>query len=435
MSEKEIRLMEMDRYWATETPPLSTSLGDLDELLARVEKEKNLVFAEIDKMRDEAIGLLQELVRTPSVNPSETFEKDMADLVKRKMCDLGLEVRQIEPEPNRVSNCALYRGTEGYRTALFYAHMDVVPEGSPENWQYPPFGAEIADGKMYGRGAKDCKLGLASGLMALKAIQNARVALRGNMMLVAGADEETGGQLGLAKLVDQGWIKADYAIYGEGKPDELIIGARGLCQIEITVRGKTTHTAHKRLGINAIVKMADVIKAIDKMTFTNWQPHEIVPGRPVASVNIVKGGFKENVVPDKCTIVVDIRFLPGMTIKGVLDDVERELNKLRDADPYLGGLDVSVRPISIARPVFISSQEPLVKLLAKTVGGVTGKTPVAKGILPSTDSRFLIYDAGIPTVNFAMGNDSGHSPNEYIVIDEYIQNIKIYAWTALALLL
>lgn len=82
-------------------------------------------------------------------------------------------------------------------------------------------------------------------MMALQAIQRAGVKLRGNLMITTTAGEETGGELGLPQLIDTGLVKADYAIYAEGEPKQLVIGTRGLCQLEITVRGKTTHSANK----------------------------------------------------------------------------------------------------------------------------------------------------------------------------------------------
>lgn len=441
---KDLRLLELERPWPTEPPPLGPSLGDMQERLRAVEPAKQAVFAAVDAMRDDLIRLLQELVQTPSVNPSPQAEKALADLVAGKMRELGMEVVQIEPEPNRVSNWGVYRGDGGGaggtasgrepRTLMIYAHLDTVPAGDESAWTSPPFAAEIVDGRMIGRGAKDCKLGLAAGLGAIAAIRRAGVRLNGNIAMATPADEETGGHLGINRMIEAGLVKADYCIYGEGVPDRLTIGARGLCQVEITVTGQTTHSSQKQGGVNAIVKMAKVIEAIDRMTFTNWEPHPIVPGAPVASVNMIRGGFKENVVPDRCTILVDIRFLPGMTIQGVLSDVERVLDELRAADPYLGGLRVEARPVTVGRPVAISPDEPFVDLMATAVEDVLGVRPVPEGMVASSDSRWIVHDAGIPTVNFSMGNSSGHKPNEYIVVDEYIQNVKIYALAALLLL-
>ncbi|MBX6350385.1 MAG: M20 family metallopeptidase [Clostridia bacterium] len=428
------RLVELARPWPTELPPLGPELGEPAERLRRVEREKEAVFRAVEGMREELVSLFQSLIRIPSVNPSPEYESRLARHVAETMRTLGMEVTQIEPLPNRVSNYGVKRGTRGRPTLLIYGHLDTVPAGDESAWTSPPFEGRVENGRIIGRGAKDCKLGVASALGALWAIERAGVELAGDFAIVTPGDEETGGHLGIAKLIEAGVVRADWCIYGEGTPDRLTIGARGFLQVEIVVRGRTTHTARKEGGVNAVVKLARIIPAIDGMTFTGWRPHPIVPGRPVASVNIVRGGFKENVVPDRASIVVDIRFLPGMTVEGVLADLERVLDAQRAADPYLGGLEVEVRPIAVGRPVAISPDEPFVGLLATAVEAVTGTRPRAEGMVASTDARWIVHDAGIPTVNFSMGNHTGHQPDEYVGVEDFIQNVKIYALCALMLL-
>lgn len=428
-----LNLLELDRGWSTEPLPLSPEL-DIDALLKKTEDARAKVFETVDEMRDEAIEFLQSLIRINSVNPSPTFEREIADYVAEKMRQLSMDVHQIEPEKNRVSNLGLYHGFEGHKTLLINSHLDTVPEGTLADWVAPPFEARIVGDRIIGRGAKDCKLGMASSLMALEAIQRSGVGLRGNYMITTTAGEETGGGLGLPQLIDTGLVKADYAIYAEGEPKQLVVGARGFCQIEISVKGTTTHSSNKHLGSNAIVKMAPVIKAIDSMTFTNWKPHPVVPGKPIASVNMISGGFKENVVPDSCTIVVDIRFLPGMTIDGVMADVERVMDSLQRQDPFMGGLEYSVNVRSLGRPMITDANDPFVKVMQRAVLDVTGEEFPAFGMTASTDARWLVNDAKIPTILFSLAESRSHVPNEFVIIDQYIQNIKIYAETALLLL-
>lgn len=180
--------------------------------------------------------------------------------------------------------------------------------------------------------------------------------------------------------------------------------------------------------------MASVIQAIDSMSFTNWTPHEVVPGSPVASVNMINGGFKENVVPDRCSIIVDIRFLPGMTIHGVLDDVKRVLDELQRKDPFLGGLEYSIHLRSVGRPMITAVEDPFVQVLSRAIKDVTGEDYPAYGMTASTDARWLVNDAKIPTILFSLAESKSHVPNEFVILDQYIQNIKIYAEIALLLL-
>ena len=432
--DKNLDLLELNRSWSTESLPLSPEL-DINGLLEQTKDARERVFQTIDGMRDEAIAFLQSLIRINSVNPSPGFEHELADYVAEKMRQLSMDVHQIEPEKDRISNLGLYHGYEGHKTLLINSHLDTVPAGTLEDWISPPFEARIVGNRIIGRGAKDCKLGMASSLMALEAIQRSDIHLRGNYMITTTAGEETGGGLGLPQLIDTGLVKADYAIYAEGEPRQLVIGARGFCQIEISVKGKATHSSNKHLGTNAIVKMAPIIKAIDSMAFTNWKPHEVVPGKPVASVNMISGGFKENVVPDSCTIIVDIRFLPGMTIDSVISDVDRVRDSLQRQEPFIGGLDYSVRIRSVGRPMITDANDPFVKVLQRAVFDVTGEMFPAFGMTASTDARWLVNDAKIPTILFSLAESRSHVPNEFVIIEQYIQNIKIYAETALMLLM
>jgi acetylornithine deacetylase/succinyl-diaminopimelate desuccinylase-like protein len=197
--------------------------------------------------------------------------------------------------------------------------------------------------------------------------------------------------------------------------------------MEITVEGKSSHTATKQDGVNAIVMMSRVIPHLENMKFTGWKPHPVLQGEPVISVNAITGGLRDNIVPDKCSVVVDIRFLPGMTIDDITANVRRVLDDLKRSDPALKDLKYSLRSVAVGRPVFISPNEPFVGLMSKAVEAVTERIPIPKGSFASSDSRWIVLDAGIPTINFSMGNDSGHKPNEYVPIEDYIKNIKIYA--------
>jgi len=176
-------------------------------------------------------------------------------------------------------------------------------------------------------------------------------------------------------------------------------------------------------------RLAPVIDALD---FPDWQPHPVVPYPPVASVNVIQGGFKANVVPDRCSITVDVRFPPGMTHQTILARVQAVLAELQALDPPLGPVDIELT--NLARPSYVEPDEPLVHYVARAVAEVTGAQPRAIGMPATSDSRWILLDAGIPIVNFSMGNDSGHRPNEWCGIQDLIDNVKIYALASMLLL-
>lgn len=432
-----LRCVELEMDWSPtrpSPPPVDETLAEIERVMDAIRDVKQQVFSEIDRTRDDAVGFLQSIVRIPSVNPSSEWEKPLADYLAGEFRAMGMDVRQIEPEPGRVSNVARLAGSGGGgRSLLFNSHLDTVPAGDESAWRFPPFSATLSDGKIFGRGAKDCKLGIAASVMALRAIQGCGIRLKGDALISTVADEETGGHLGIHKLVEAGMVKADWAVYGEGMPDKITIGHKGLVQVRITTRGIGAHTSRKPRAVNAILKMSRVIPAIDALEVPGVDAHPVVPGSPVASVNMISGGFKENVIPDKCSIIVDIRFPPTCTVQQVSDAINRTLDDLKRRDAHLGGLCVDpVEPLTVARSSSILPEEPIVKYLQTCVQDVLGVYPVAEGMEATSDSRWILLDAGIPIANYSVGNDSGHMPNEYAAIDDLIQNIKVYALMALA---
>jgi succinyl-diaminopimelate desuccinylase len=201
--------------------------------------------------------------------------------------------------------------------------------------------------------------------------------------------------------------------------------------LKITTRGTTAHTARKELGSNALLKMCKLAPRIDAIQFKSWSPHSVVPGAPVASANIVRGGFKENVVPDRCTLWVDLRYPPGTHYQPLLDEVQATIAQAQQDYPDLG--QVALEVVNMARPSFINPDEPLVLQMRRAASEVLGFEVGAEGMVATSDSRWILLDANIPIVNFSMGNETGHRPNEWAGIQDLIDNTKIYALMALAL--
>lgn len=429
------RTIEIDAVHDRTFPITSTpeeTITTVTQRMRATENQRRAVLTLIDEQRDKIISCLQELIRIPSVNPSPEGEKALADYVAAIMQDINMEVQQIEPASNRVSNLGVLKGSKNDRSLLYYAHLDTVQPGDPSEWTHPPFSGEMAEGRIWGRGAKDCKLGIASSLMAAWAIQEASIELEGDLQIVTPADEESGGYLGLAQMIAQGMIQADWAIYGEGRPESITIGHRGNVKVLITTKGKTAHSAWKTLGDNAIIQMCKLAPYIESIEYKGWEPHPIVPGNVVGSVNIIDAGTSENVVPDRCTISVDVRFPPGVTARVVLEQMQETIDWAKQQHPEIG--DVTVELGRYGRPSFIPAELPLVKYMKESMKDVLKEEPEAKGMMASSDSRWLVLDAGIPTVNFSMGNDSGHRPNEWAGVEDLIDTTKVYASMALLLL-
>lgn len=435
------RLVERDRSWdppALDIPPLEATRELVDRRWAETERVRKDLLAEIRRRSEEWTELLAELVRTPSTNPSPEGEVAVADLVASKMRDLGMTVRQLEPVPTRKSNLGVLRGTGSHptvtRNLLYYGHLDTVPVGLESNWVYPPFSATVADGRLWGRGTKDCKLGVAAALASTQVLQDLGVELAGDLMIVTPGDEETGGHLGIKEIIDAGWLEGvEAAVYGEGMPDRLTIGARGGLQVRIVVKGRSSHTARKQMGRNAILDALRVAEAVDRLTFDDFEPHPLVPGRPSASVNLIRGGFKINVVPDRCELEVDLRFPPNYTDDLALKAITTRLESLRD-QPGMGELSYELEPMSVMRPYAVDPDLPLTRMLERCVTETTGSAPQLVGMPASSDARWIFLDGRIPVVNFSHGNESGHQPNEYVDLQAITDNVASYALLTLMLL-
>ncbi|HEY0247648.1 MAG TPA: ArgE/DapE family deacylase [Gryllotalpicola sp.] len=441
MSSEDFRLVERERAWqdpALPVPPLEETQELVRERWAATAEPREALLAAIDSRKEEWYDMLAELVKVPSTNPSPEGERAMADRVAVEMTSLGMEVKQLESMPNRVSNFATLTGTHSHPTLsenlLYYGHMDTVPVGLESNWVYPPFSATIADGKMWGRGTKDCKLGIASALSSTRVLQELGIELAGDLMMVTPGDEETGGHLGIAKVIDAGWLDGvKAAVYGEGSPDRLTIGARGGCQFKVTVLGKSSHTARKESGINAILRALKVAEAVENIEFDDFTEHPVVPGAPRASVNLISGGFKINVVPDRCEFEVDCRFPPGYSDGQVMQVVERTIEGLK-GQPGLEDLQYFLEVTSVMRPYAVDYRQPVAQMLQRCVEESTGTEPYMVGMPASSDARWIYLDAKVPIVNFSHGNDSGHQPNEYVDLDAIVGNVTSYALLTLMLL-
>ena len=397
---------------------------------------KQRVLDEISRRQTEAIQLLQDLIRIPSPNPPGN-ERAIADYCADYLRNGGFEVTQIEPAPDRVSNVGRLRGESGSPVLLFNSHLDTFPTGDVANWKYPPYGAEIHDRTIWGIGAKNMKAGLAAAMFACRTIKDSGIELSGDLMISQAADEIALGPLGLKEIVDRKLVEADFAIYTESDPPAKVeISHRGLVWVDITVKGLGKHTKLKGkptpegVPVNAIAKMGKVISAIESMDFTGWVPDEYIPGPPVISVNLIRGGQGSNMIADNCTIRCDCRTLPSQTTAGVMSDVERVLEQLRVQDSELR---VEAEVANEALPSAISPDEPIVTALLSAIKEVTGRDMPVGGVSSTSDARWLVLNAGIPTAKFEF-QDSESGPNEHMSIEDYMNTVRVYAVVALDLL-
>jgi len=367
-----------------------------------------------------ATDLLRTMIKTQSVNPPGG-EKKCADVVYEKLSGLGLDVEFVEKEPGRTNVVARIKGARGTPVLLYNGHIDVVPPGN--GWSRDPFGGEISEGRLWGRGAADMKSGVASMVAGVEAIVNSGVRLNGDLLLTAVADEETGSLRGTRHLIERG-LKADMAVVSEPTDLRVEIANKGILWAEITTRGRGSHASRPHLGVNAIDKMQTVIEALHKIKLEGWNELFDVPP-PVLSVTKIQGGTKINVIPDLCKIEVDRRLLPGELPEAALHEIEVAIDEARKRDPQL---DVVITVIDEWPPMQISPGEPIVESLVNTVEAVLGERPRLFGKAAGTDASWLVRDAKIPTVLFGPGDPRlSHSPEENVELGQVTDAAKVFA--------
>ncbi|MGI8484970.1 MAG: M20 family metallopeptidase, partial [Thermomicrobiales bacterium] len=278
------------------------------------------VLAEID--REEMISFLQALVRVPSVNPPGDVRQAIR-LCDEKLTAAGLETKTVGSTPEKINIIGTLRGRgTGPRLAL-NAHVDVVPIGEEAAWTYPPFGGQIIEGRVYGRGAGDDKASVTAQVMAAVALARSQVPLEGSLLVTTVADEETTGELGSGYIVRGGYVDADFVIVGEQTMNQICIAERGAVGVQVIVYGIAGHAAAPWDGINAIEGMSRVITALreDLWPVVEQRTHRHLPCS-TATISIIGGGVKTNVIPDRCEIYIDRRILPDETPESVATEIQ-----------------------------------------------------------------------------------------------------------------
>jgi len=306
--------------------------------------------------------------------------------------------------------------------------LDVVPEG--RGWSFDPFGGQVEDGKLYGRGAADMKGGLAAMLIAAKAIKDSNLELSGELVITCVVDEEETGKGTRHALTKH--ITADYAIVGEPTSLMVATASKGDINFEIRTIGKAAHSSRPYEGVNAIHKMAKIIHHIEVHNEQLKAISHPLLGHPTISVDFIEGGTTPWIVPENCRIIVDRRTLPGENAETTRRELELLINRIREKDPEL---ITEIRCSQDASASEISQNEKIVQVVHEEISRILRKDAEIVGLSATTDARFLINDAKIPTVIFGPGDISrAHKPDEYVDLNEVQLAAQTYARVALRLL-
>jgi len=376
----------------------------------------------------EVVKFCQELVRIKSVNPPGD-ELQAAEYVASVLKKLGLEVELIKHSPTRASVLARLKSSRKKPGLLYNGHLDTVPVGA-EEWIHEPFRADVAEGKIWGRGTADMKGGLAVIMVAAKALAEARLPLQGDLIIAATAGEEADslGATALAARPDLGPVQA--VVIPEPSYNDIFVAEKGAFWIEITTQGKTAHGSMPEMGRNAVMMMVTLINELGKMPFP-YKEHPLLGGFS-QSINTIAGGVKTNVVPDYCAVTVDMRTVPGQDHRAILRQVE---DLIADLSRRLPDFKALVKVTNDRAPVETSPEEPAVQSFADVVAEVAGERPVPKGVRYYTDAVAFVPVLKAPMIICGPGDAKlAHQPNEYVEVSKLVQAARIFTLAAAKLL-
>jgi succinyl-diaminopimelate desuccinylase len=372
------------------------------------------------EQEEEVVRFCRDLLRIRTVNPPGD-ERAAAVYIAEALEKAGLEVEMVTHTAERASVFARLRGKGEAAALLFSGHIDTVPAGR-EDWVQDPFGAAVAGGRIFGRGAADMKGGLAALMSSLKILAEGRFPLRGDILFAATAGEEIDslGARAVASRKDLGPVQA--VLIPEPSDNELFIAEKGALWLELITRGKTAHGSMPELGRNAVMMMIRLIDGFSRLEIP-FKPHPLLDGFS-RSVNTFVGGVKTNVVPDFCTATVDMRTVPGQDHRAVLEQVEELIRRLGKETP---DFSAAVKILNDRAPVETPADHPAVGVFSEALREASGRPVVPKGTRYFTDGEVLAPALNVPLLICGPGSPAlAHQPNEYVEIEKLREAVRVY---------
>jgi acetylornithine deacetylase len=377
---------------------------------------------EID--RAELLNLLAELISINSVNsafgPEGAGEGKIGLFVADYLRKNKIPVERQEVLPGRFNVIGKWKGKASDRCLVFDAHLDTV---SVQGMEIEPFKPEIRHNRMYGRGACDVKSGLAAMLVALKTVSRMDNPPPCSLWLLASIDEEHSFQ-GIRHFASQA-PPAVAAVIAEPTLLDIIVSHKGILRWGIRTLGRQAHSSKPRLGVNAIVKMARLIRAFEEELNPLYyaRTHPLL-GPATFNVGLISGGIQVNLVPDRCEIQVDRRTLPGENSEQILAEFEAVMKKLVAEDPQF---QAEMDPPALEDAALETSADSPIACCARQVcQEVLGHCELVG--VPYATNASKLSQVGIPSIVLGPGNiDQAHTSVEYVELDQVGKAAEIYA--------
>jgi acetylornithine deacetylase len=371
-----------------------------------------------------AIETLARLVQINSINPTLASgapgEREIASFIAGSLRECGLTAEIFEPEPGRTSVVGRLAGAGGGRSLMLNAHCDTVDvRGMAE-----PFSGAIRDGKLHGRGSFDMKGSLAACMAAAKAIRDAGVKLRGDVVVAAVADEEY-GSLGTRDLI--GRVKVDGAIVTEPTALEVCLAHKGYLWIEVVVEGRAAHGSKFELGVDANMKMGLFLArlAVLERDLRARKPHSLV-GPPSLHAALLNGGAGLSTYAPSCALHIERRTVPGETPALATAEIQRIVDELARED---GDFHATVKCYFARDPFEVAEDAGIVRAVDRAAEKVRGRKPAHIGDTPWMDAA-LLQAAGVETVVLGAAGAGAHSDVEWVDVESVVKLAEILAEAA-----
>ncbi len=411
----------------------------------------NQVITEIDA--EELIELTSDLVKINSVwDPAAgTGEQDAAMYVARWAGQQGFDVQKDEVAPGRPNVIVNWRAGPGERTLMFEGHTDVVTPGDVSMWRYDPFGAEILDGRMFGRGTNDTKGNLAAMLIAMAALKRSGIKLAGTIIGGVLCDEED-QMLGVRDFIERGHAdRVTAAVICEPQDGLICTTQKGALRAQFIIAGRMSHGAMPLSGLNTAPAVARLISRLHDLEedAVKKQGRDEHLGWPSFTPTVIQapasGAPQLNVMPGKARILVDIRTIPGQSHPVIMDKlaamvitVEQEVRRhYREYDALLGlernhDLKIELKILTDRPCTLTERNDPVVQAADWATRQITRQTPTYAGVPGATDGTFLWALKNIPIVTMGAGDRQvPHQVDEWVDLNQLVETAKIYALTAL----
>ncbi|MFN8620020.1 MAG: ArgE/DapE family deacylase [Chloroflexota bacterium] len=408
-----------------------------------------VVRAALDRLAPRYLDVLRALVAFPSIvgdeRPAQRYLRDVAaDAgLRTELYDVAPQALQSDPRagladlghgtrPNLVATAP---GSGGGRSLLLSGHVDVVPLGERDAWTVDPFGAQVVDGRLYGRGALDMKGGLVAALHAVAALASSGVPLRGDLAFESVIEEEATGNGALAaRLRGPG---ADAAIIPELSNEAMLIATPGVLWAEITTTGRSAYVGRSGAAVNAIDVMLEVLAGLRSLPASlnaGWS-HPAYPADPpplTLNVGTIAGGDWPSSVPLACRAGIRFSFPIGWPVERAKAALTERLTEIAAAHPWLREHPPAIRWHGFQATGWdIAPDAPIVAAVRDAYRDETGGPAAAAPLYGTADARFF-RDAGIPAVYLGPSGDGQHGPDEWVDLASVARVTRTLARAALA---